>query len=87
MSTELILTNFLIDTVQSAGEDKVVMKTYAVLGSSADEAFRRFMQDQAGTIVYEGEPVEAIVVGMQLANEAAQPVDADSWEIKGEIES
>lgn len=46
----------------------VRMKSYQVLGSSAEEALSRFLNDEnAGVEVYSGDPVGMIIVGLSPA--------------------
>lgn len=76
------LNNYLIDIVRPAevfdgftcegGESvfkpQVQLVTYGVLASSAEEAYRRFIEEEAGAIVFEGEVTDSVVVGIQIAN-------------------
>lgn len=77
---ELLLHTFLIDTVSSVEKDveddesasgwsrgaAVQMKTYAVVAPDPQEAFRRFTEEQAGEVVYTGDIVNAVIIGIQL---------------------
>lgn len=78
---ELILTKYLIDIVKAVEAEeyegaKVQLVTYSVLAGSADEAVQRFFHDEAGVVMYEGDIVDGIFIGIQAASD--QPIDVGS---------
>lgn len=71
------LNHYLIDISKAVSEEgepgqygppRVQMITYAVLAPTAEEAMRRFTEEQAGEIVYEGPLVEGTIIGIQQIN-------------------
>jgi hypothetical protein len=70
------LKNFFIDTVYPVEGDTednstmVQVVRYSVLGSSAEDALRRFIEEEAGVEVERTEPTGFIVIGM---NEGGNP--------------
>ncbi len=77
--TGVMLQSYLIDTVQAVevagiGEvdgnpvnvSKVQMITYKVLAQTPDHALKRFTQEGAGVIVYQGDIVDKILIGMNV---------------------
>lgn len=52
------------EPVKSISEPKVQMVRYSVLGTSAEDAFKRFIEDEAGVEVERTEPNNFIVVGI-----------------------
>jgi hypothetical protein len=84
---EIILTSFEIDTVRvhpsafledGVQKHKVQTLTYSVLGQDANHALHRFFHEEAGTVIYEGDPVDSIVIGMNVAEQ--QPVEVQGKE-------
>lgn len=71
---ELILHNFLLDVVQPMPIGKVQMITYKVLASSPDHAVKRFFNEEAGIIVFQGEVVDRILVGMNIDQRGSMDV-------------
>lgn len=69
MEKSLELNGFYIDTVRVVPESlddepKVQMVRYSVLASDAEDALKRFFEDEAGVVVEETDPTDLIVVGM-----------------------
>lgn len=72
------LQNYLIDIVQpvlvndeEAKEydiPQVQLVTFGVLGESAEHAYQRFIDEEAGEIIFEGEVTDRIIVGLQAAH-------------------
>lgn len=67
------LNNYLIDTVEpvmvrsetaDGYHSQVKMKTYRVAAADAPSALQRFTEEQAGEVMYEGEPANFIIIGI-----------------------
>lgn len=74
--TELILTTYMLDVVQpferEDEEPQVQLVTYKVLGKDPGDALDRFFNHEAGVVMYEGDIVDRILVGVE---QAAAPID------------
>lgn len=72
------LHTFLIDTVvphvpvisdedgERKGEPQVQMITYAVVAPDPVTAMNRFLHEEAGEVVKRGDPIDAILTGIEL---------------------
>lgn len=66
----VILNNYLLDVVGAVqhkdGEPQVQMTTYVVAAENPEHALRRFFDEEAGEVFYEGEVVDRILIGIDL---------------------
>lgn len=68
---DLTLNKFIIDVVQPNIDTgaHVQLISYMVLAPTAEEAMRRFFDEEQGSIIYEGDIVDRILIGIQEAAE------------------
>lgn len=61
------LNTYLLDVVFGVGEDHCQLKTYSIAATSAAAAYERWANEDTTDfpIIYEGEIVPAIIVGIQ----------------------
>lgn len=68
MTDILELNEFFIDTVHPAhevnGKQTVQLVRYSVIGKNAEDAVRRFIEEEAGVEAERTEPTDFIIVGV-----------------------